>query len=359
MRILVLVVVLVCGNSSAGVFRVGTWNMAHAENGGVLRMQIAHVVPRCLPMPDDPVAPAPDQCKAIIASGWPYCAQSSAPDILLLQDVDQHRARSGCGNQPEMMRSALSMSKGAYAPRPTEWEPSCPPQNFGSTGIVALSGPRMPSKKEKVFSLPQGNGCCPVDMIATYHDFEGKRIGMYSTHLSHSSYVYPERGPARKGQVDAAMNIIAADAPLEGVDLVLFGGDLNAPATEPEFDSLRVNGFTNAMIDPTPIAQVWFKLLGSLPWFSFSPEIANACAVSDHDYRVVTFAFFPEAWANGEPLPSWWWYANPSVPYPVIRGTSRVGSEPTFDNYRWCADPKLNGEGCYPFWCDSSLSSCG
>ncbi len=359
MRVLVVWIGLVAATASAGVFRVGTWNLARGINGGVLRMGIAPVVPRCMPMPDNDASPAADQCKALLANGWPLCANSSAPDVLLLHDVDRNRAETACANQAEMMRSAVGMTKAYYVPRDSLWEPFCPPPGMGSNGIAVMSGPRATQQKIKVFALPQGNGCCPVNMIASFHEFEGKKIGVYSTHLSHSSLTYPNRGPARKGQVDAAMKIISSDAPSEGVDLVIFGGDLNAPATEPEFDSLRNEGFVNAMIDPLPIAQIWFKVLRPITWFSFAPDVANACAVSDHDYRIVSFAIFPDLIGTPIPLPTWWYSSGGSAPYPLIRGSSRVGESPTFERYRWCSDEKAPAESCYPFWCDPELRNCG
>lgn len=136
------------------------------------------------------------------------------PDIVLLQEVDNTRARSGNVIQAEQIASALGMS----------WV-----TGSGETGNAILS--RFPVMEHDVIGLPRAGGKFPRHAVHAVVDIEGTEVSVYSTHFDHMSQ------GARIAQATALARIVRADT-----RPTVVAGDLNSRVSSTAVTTLRAAG---------------------------------------------------------------------------------------------------------------------
>ncbi|HWJ09417.1 MAG TPA: endonuclease/exonuclease/phosphatase family protein [Nocardioides sp.] len=136
------------------------------------------------------------------------------PDVVLLQEVDNNRGRSGNVIQAQQIADALGMSWVAGS---------------GQTGNAVLS--RFPVKAHDVIALPQAGGKFPRHAVHAVVDVEGTDVSVYSTHFDHMSQ------GARIAQARALARVVAADA-----RPTVVAGDLNSRVSSTAVSTLRSAG---------------------------------------------------------------------------------------------------------------------
>lgn len=136
------------------------------------------------------------------------------PDIVLLQEVDSFRRRSGGVRQAQQIGDALGLSWVA---------------GTGQTGNAILS--RFPVKEHRIIGLPRAGGKFPRHAVHAVVDVAGTDVSVYSTHFDHKS-----RG-ARIAQATALAKVVAADARPS-----IVGGDLNSQPGSDAVARLRAAG---------------------------------------------------------------------------------------------------------------------
>lgn len=155
------------------------------------------------------------------------------PDIVLLQEVDTRRPRSGNVIQAQQIGEALDMGWVAGS---------------GQTGNALLS--RFPIEKHGIVALPQADGKFDRHAVHAVVDIEGTSVSVYSTHFDHMSQ------NARVAQARALAKVMAAD-PLPKI----VGGDLNSRPTSLAVAALRSVG----------LGDVWAVGVGS----GFTAPVGN------------------------------------------------------------------------------------
>lgn len=140
------------------------------------------------------------------------------PDIILLQEVDNNRGRSGNVIQAQQIAEALKMSWIAGS---------------GETGNAILS--RFPVKEHDVIGLPRAGGKFPRHAVHAVLDIEGTEVSVYSTHFDHMSQ------GARIAQARALATLVRADT-----RPTVVGGDLNSRVTSTAVSTLRGAGLGDA-----------------------------------------------------------------------------------------------------------------
>lgn len=136
------------------------------------------------------------------------------PDIVLLQEVDNTRARSGNVIQAQQIANALKMSWVAGS---------------GETGNAILS--RFPVKEHRIIGLPRAGGKFPRHAVHAVVDVEGTEVSVYSTHFDHMSQ------GARIAQASALAKLVRADT-----RPTVVGGDLNSRVSSTAVSTLRAAG---------------------------------------------------------------------------------------------------------------------
>ncbi len=148
-------------------------------------------------------------------------------DVVLLQEVDRGRGRSGSVAQAAWLGDRLGLDW-AYGPT-RQLRP-------GSTGNAVLS--RFPVTDVRPRSLPRLPGLFRRGLLQVTVDVDGRAVDLMSTHLDHVSPA------ARRAQAAAvATGVRRTGRP------VLLGGDLNAEPGLPPLNVLARAG----LLDPWPV----------------------------------------------------------------------------------------------------------
>lgn len=133
--------------------------------------------------------------------------RASGADVVLLQEVDQNRRRSGNVDQPAIIASHLGMQSvfgaNAYI------------TDRGGYGTAILS--RFPIAESGNTHLPNRDGKEQRGVLRANIMVEGQRLVVFNTHLDHTS------DSLRQAQIGAVMSKVNA---YDGAKLL--GGDLNA-----------------------------------------------------------------------------------------------------------------------------------
>ena len=191
------------------------------------------------------------------------------PDVVLLQEVDDHRRGTGSTRQAEVLGGLTDLSwvYGGNQQRP----------DGGPIGNAILS--KFPVKAWKNTLLPQAGGKQRRGLLHAVLDVKGTEISVYSTHFAHRS------AGARLAQARAAVRTMAADPRPK-----IIGGDLNTTANAAPLVALRAaglgdvwavgqgNGFTVPAARPR--ARIDFILHDG--WFEPIQSAVLASSVSDH-----------------------------------------------------------------------------
>ncbi|MDP3891597.1 endonuclease/exonuclease/phosphatase family protein [Nocardioides sp.] len=151
-------------------------------------------------------------------SGW-------QADVVLLQEVDNGRPRTGRVRQADVLGQAAGMSS-AYGGN--QGKPG-----GGSIGNAILS--RHPILSSRNISLPRAGGGENRGLLHAVLDVNGLEVSVYSTHWDHRS------GRARQAQARATAAAVAADP-----RPTLVGGDLNTVAGSGPLRTLRQAGLSDA-----------------------------------------------------------------------------------------------------------------
>jgi endonuclease/exonuclease/phosphatase family metal-dependent hydrolase len=136
-------------------------------------------------------------------------------DVVMLQEVDRGRERSGFADQAARLAARLGM-EAAYGPT-RRMRP-------GTTGNAVLT--RFPVVDVARTALPREPGLYRRGLLGVTVRIAGQEVDLLSTHLDH---VRPSARRAQAGAVAEA--VVTSDRP------TLLGGDLN---TEPGFPPLQV-----------------------------------------------------------------------------------------------------------------------
>ncbi|NYG56497.1 endonuclease/exonuclease/phosphatase family protein [Nocardioides perillae] len=152
---------------------------------------------------------------------------ATGADVVFLQEVDRFRARSGRTDQPALLAQRLGMEVafGSNVRHP----------RGGQYGTAILS--RWPIVDQRNLALPNRPGLEQRGLLFAAIDVEGTPLHAYGTHLQHT------RGPARLEQMQAALQVIAAD-PVPKV----FAGDFNAGPASAALQVAR-----RYLADPWPV----------------------------------------------------------------------------------------------------------
>lgn len=133
--------------------------------------------------------------------------RASGADVVLLQEVDQNRRRSGNVDQPAIIASHLGMQSVFGA---NDWI-----TDRGGYGTAILS--RFPIDGSDNTHLPNRDGKEQRGVLRANIIVEGQRLVVFNTHLDHTS------DSLRRSQIAAVMSKVNA---YDGAKLL--GGDLNA-----------------------------------------------------------------------------------------------------------------------------------
>ncbi|MGH3350315.1 MAG: endonuclease/exonuclease/phosphatase family protein [Nocardioides sp.] len=133
--------------------------------------------------------------------------RASGADVVLLQEVDQNRRRSGNVDQPAIIASHLGMQSVFGA---NDWI-----TDRGGYGTAILS--RFPIDGYDNTHLPNRDGKEQRGVLRANIIVEGQRLVVFNTHLDHTS------DSLRQSQIGAVMGKVNA---YDGAKLL--GGDLNA-----------------------------------------------------------------------------------------------------------------------------------
>lgn len=139
-------------------------------------------------------------------------------DVVLLQEVDRHRARSRFDDQPAELAARLDMSVafGSNVVRP----PAASGRQEQEYGTAILT--RFPIRSRSNVALPNQPGLEQRGLLRATLRMAGQWVDVYGTHLQHT------RGNIRIEQMRAIKDAVADDLRPH-----LLGGDLNAPPDSP------------------------------------------------------------------------------------------------------------------------------
>ncbi|WP_158647924.1 endonuclease/exonuclease/phosphatase family protein [Nocardioides houyundeii] len=144
--------------------------------------------------------------------------RASGADVVLLQEVDRFRPRSGSRDTPAQLATELGMYQ-AFAPNLTWAAGSREPQQYG---LATLS--RFPITEAEHHTLPNRPGGEQRGLLRTRVDVQGHSVDVYNTHLDHTST------ELRRAQARSVQQVVSTSAPTP----VVVGGDFNAtPDSEP------------------------------------------------------------------------------------------------------------------------------
>ena len=149
-------------------------------------------------------------------------------DVVLLQEVDRNRFRTGLVDQAQTLGRQLGMES-VFGPNR--------PVRPGFTGNAVLS--RFPVVSSRNHPLPTRPGLIPRGLLRVTIDIDGQRVSVFNTHFEHSSPA------ARREQARAAAAVLRRTS-----HPGLLGGDLN---TGPDTPPLRVLGRAG-LVDVWPAA---------------------------------------------------------------------------------------------------------
>ena len=191
------------------------------------------------------------------------------PDVVLLQEVDDHRRGTGNTRQAEVLGALTDLSwvYGGNQQRP----------DGGPIGNAILS--KFPVKAWENTALPQAGGKQRRGLLHAVLDVKGTEISVYSTHFDHRS------AGARLAQARAAVRTMAADPRPK-----IIGGDLNTTANAAPLVTLRAAGFGDAwavgqgtgFTAPAGRPRVRIDFVLHDGWFAPIQAAVLASAVSDH-----------------------------------------------------------------------------
>lgn len=191
------------------------------------------------------------------------------PDVVLLQEVDDHRRRSAGARQAEVLGKLTDMSwvYGGNQQRP----------DGGPIGNAILS--KYPITESENIALPRAGGREQRGLLHAVLDVSGTEISFYSTHFDHIS------SGARVAQAQAVARQMAKDPRPK-----IFGGDLNATSRSRVLGILRGSGLGdvwaigagsgNTAPNARPRHRIDFVLHDG--WFQPLQAAVLASGVSDH-----------------------------------------------------------------------------
>ncbi|MGZ4498649.1 MAG: endonuclease/exonuclease/phosphatase family protein [Nocardioides sp.] len=158
--------------------------------------------------------------------------RTADPDVVLLQEVDRHRARTHDVDQPTALSGLLGMHVvfGSNVVRPPA-RAGDPVQEYG-TAILS----RLPIHSWRNVPLPNQPHLEPRGLLRATITVAGQDVDVYDTHLQHT------RGNIRIVQMRAIRRLVAGDPRPH-----LLGGDFNAT---PDSPALAVAD--SFMTDPWP-----------------------------------------------------------------------------------------------------------
>jgi len=190
-------------------------------------------------------------------------------DVVLLQEVDDHRRGSGNQHQAELLGEMTDMSwvYGGNQQRP----------DGGPIGNAILS--KYPVVKSENIALPRAGGKQNRGLLHVVLDVRGTEISFYATHFDHKS------AGARVAQARAAVAQFAQDPRPK-----IMGGDLNSRPGSPPLRVLRSSGLGDAWAVGSgsgfsaPAHRPRFRIDFLLHdgWFRPLQTVVLSSAVSDH-----------------------------------------------------------------------------
>ena len=200
-------------------------------------------------------------------------------DVVMLQEVDRHRERSGLDDQSVVLSTRLDMfaAYGANVVR----EPVLPDGKEQQYGTLTLS--RFPITGSENVRLPNRPGLERRGLLRTTVDLDGVPVDVFNTHLQHTS------GAVRRDQVRAIKAVLR-----DRTDPAIVGGDLNAEPDSPAVSLLTswrfsdpwpVVGAGEGLTVPaaTPRRRIDFVLHDD----SFTPSAADTLLSMVSDHRAV------------------------------------------------------------------------
>jgi endonuclease/exonuclease/phosphatase family metal-dependent hydrolase len=214
--------------------------------------------------------------------------KSTAPDLVLLQEVDRGTARSGGIDQVERLGAATG-----YA---TAFAPSLLHYDGGEYGIALLSRGHIGYKA--TVPLPvhpvqtrAGGSHEPRVALLAFADVRSGRWRAINTHLD------PVEGPTRAEEL-AGIAALVREQQLAGVPFVV-GGDFNATPDNPALVPLRALGLRDAWTEcgtgdgltypaGKPVKRIDYLFLGGDLRCTAAQVIETS--VSDHRPLLVTFS---------------------------------------------------------------------
>ena len=153
-------------------------------------------------------------------------------DVVLLQEVDRHRARTAYDDQPAELAARLDLNV-AYGSN-VVWPPAAPGRQEQEYGTAILT--RFPIHSRGNVALPNRAGLEQRGLLRVTLRMAGEWVDVYGTHLQHT------RGNIRIEQMRAIRDLVADDPRPH-----LLGGDLNAA---PDSPTLAIAG--GFVSDPWP-----------------------------------------------------------------------------------------------------------
>lgn len=188
--------------------------------------------------------------------------RSWKPDLVLLQEVDTNRSRSGNVVQAQQIGTALGLSWVAGA---------------GPTGNALLS--RFPVKAHDIIALPRAGGKFDRHAVHAVVDIEGTEVSVYATHFDHIAE------GARIAQARYLAQVMARDPRPK-----IVGGDLNSRPGSTAVNTLRSAGLGDVwavgagsgFTAPAGRPRVRIDFLLHDGFFQPLQSVVLASSVSDH-----------------------------------------------------------------------------
>lgn len=188
--------------------------------------------------------------------------KSWKPDLVLLQEVDTNRSRSGNVVQAQQIGTALGLSWIAGS---------------GPTGNALLS--RFPVKAHDIIALPRAGGKFDRHAVHAVVDIEGTDVSVYATHFDHMSE------GARVAQARYLAQVMARDPRPK-----ILGGDLNSRPGSTAVTTLRAAGLGDVwavgsgsgFTAPAARPRVRIDFLLHDGFFQPLQSVVLASSVSDH-----------------------------------------------------------------------------
>ena len=229
-----------------------------------------------------------DASGAANLDGVAALVKSTAPDLVLLQEVDRGTRRSGGVDQVERLGASTG-----YA---TAFAPSLLRYDGGEYGIALLSREHIGYKATvplpvRPVQTRAGGSHEPRVALLAFTDVRGRRWRAINTHLD------PAEGPTRAEEI-AGIVALVREQQLAGVPMVV-GGDFNSTPDNPALAPLRALGLRDAWTEcgtgdgltypaDKPVKRIDYLFLwGDLR--CTSAEVIES-PVSDHRPLLVTFA---------------------------------------------------------------------